>query len=167
MIQTQASVFDGIADANIYDRGRFAEPNFNGVVRITKTIYKQTRAKGTAFIVELEVEESNLEAHPVGSKMSWYQSMNDMDVALSAVLEWVAACLGMEKHQKAEIKELQTKKNAATGRLVLAELLDEAVNKPDTNDFVGTKLRLSTILRKTKKDTDFTVYNFTPYSEAA
>jgi hypothetical protein len=50
---------------------------------------------------------------------------------------------------------------------VLAALLDEAVNKPDTNDFVGTKLRLSTILRKTKKDTDFTVYNFTPYSEAA
>jgi hypothetical protein len=167
MIQTQGSVWDGIEHANIYDRGRFAEPNFNGVVRVVKTIYKQTRASGVAFIVELEVEKTNLEAHPVGSKMSWYQGMNDLDIGLGAVLEWVAACLGMEKSHKAEIKELQTKKNPANGRPVLAELLDEACNKPDTNDFVGTRLRLSTRTRKTKKDTDFTVYDFTPYNEAA
>jgi len=160
MIQT-GSIWDGIQSANIYDRGRFAEPNFSGTVRVSKTIYKQTRAKGVAFIVELDVEESNLEAHPVGSKMSWYQSMNDKDVAFSAVLEWVAACLGFEKHHKEDIEQLKTGKNSE-GKLVLIELLDEAITKPDANEFIGTRLRLSTRLRKTKENKDFTVYDFAP-----
>jgi hypothetical protein len=167
MIQT-GSVWDGIEKANVYERGRFFEAGFNGIVRVSKTIYKQTRAKGVAFIVELDVEETNMpDQHPVGSKGSWYQSMNDKDVAFSAVLEWVAACLEIGKHQKEEIEQLKTGKNEETGKLVLIELLDHAINAPDTNEFVGTRLRLSTRMRKTKANTDFTVYDFTPFAVAA
>lgn len=161
MIANNSSIWDGIEQAEIYERGRYVEPNFVGLVCITKTEYKVTRAKGTAFIVEMEVEETNLEAHPVGSKISWYQSLNDKDIAFSAILEWAAACVGIRKHQKEEIAALK-KVDPTTGRSVIKDVMKEATDKPTDNDFIGTKLRLQTVQTKTKKNTDFTRYEFAP-----
>lgn len=161
MIGNNSSVWDGIENAEVYERGRYVEPNFSGTVRITKTEYKVTRAKGTAFIVEMEVEESNLDAHPVGSKISWYQSLNDKDIAFSSILEWAAACVGLHKHNKDEIAKLKVV-NPQTGKSLIRELLSDATEKPTDNDFIDVRLRLQTVPTKTRKNTDFTRYEFSP-----
>jgi hypothetical protein len=147
-------IFDGVGDAKLFERGRFFKPDFDGVVVVKRTIAKQTRAKGPAFIVEMEVLESNHPEHPVGFRGSWFQKLNDKDIAYSALKAWAAACFKFHSHQQAAIDEQLAP--------VLDDLLNNAAASPDNNDFVGVRLRLVTTLRKTREDKDFTTYDFAP-----
>lgn len=150
------SIWDGIENAQIFDRGKYVKANFSGVIVVRSTIAKTTRAQGLAFIVEMEILETNMsEEHAVGSKATWFQKMSDKQVAFSAVLEWAAACIGVRANEKDRIE--------SEVRPVIKELMDYATTNPTNNEFVGTKLRLDAVATKTKKDSDFTRYDFTPY----
>jgi hypothetical protein len=152
------NMFKGLGDADIFQRGKFFQPDFDGIVIIRKTILKNTRAKGLAFIVEFEVKTSNLvDKHPVGSKGSWFQKLQDTTVAFPAIRAWAAACAGYETNQIAEINA-----DEALRSPVLDELVNDAVSSPDNNDYCGVELRLVTTLVKTKEKTDFTRYDFSP-----
>lgn len=148
-------LWDGIEDAEIFERGKYMEANFIGVVEIKKTIAKETLKSGTAFIVEMEVIKTNMpDKHPVGQKVTWFQGLKDKTVAFPAIAQWAAACLGFQPNDKEKVKtEVQP---------LLPSAMKEATDSPDDNPFIGVQLKLSTFTRKTKKGVDFTVYDFEP-----
>ena len=152
-------VWDGIEDAETFERGNYVKGGFIGVVEIKKTIVKQTRASGPAFIVEMEVIETNMEEHPVGQKVTWFQKLTDKDVAFPSVAEWAAAVAGLDPNNKEVVKTEVSP--------VLKEAMDHATNNPSDNDFIGQKVRLQTDQIKTKNDRDFTRYTWQPYEAAA
>lgn len=152
-----SSIWDGIEDAEIFERGNYVKPGFDGIVEMRRTIAKSTLKTGLAFIVEMRALESNLTDHPVGSKLTWFQKMTDKTVAFPAVKAWVAACLGLEAHQKEEIERDVSPH--------VKELMKQATDNPDANDFVGIKLRLRTTQVKTQKGLDFTRYDFSPTAQ--
>jgi hypothetical protein len=154
------NMFSGLGNAEVFQRGKFFQPDFDGIVIIRKTILKNTRAKGIAFIVEFEVKTTNHDKHPVGSKGSWFQKLQDTTVAFPAIRAWAAACAGYETNQIAEINE-----DPALRSPILDELVNDAVSSPDDNDYCGVELRLVTTQVKTTKNTDFTRYDFSPVAD--
>lgn len=153
-------LWDGIENAEIFDRGNYFKPGFIGVVKILKTLAKETRNSGLAFIVEMEVVESNNPDDPPGKKKTWYQSLVKKDVAFPAVAAWAAACVGYDPSQKEILK--------AEVFPVLKDLMSAATDSPEKNDFIGLLVRLETEKTITKeKKQDFTRHNFAPYKKAA
>jgi len=153
-------LWDGIENAEIFERGNYIKPGFNGVVEIMRTIGKETRASGLAFIVELKIVQTNMpDDHPVGQKGTWFQKMTDRAVAFPAVAAWAAACAGYEPHEKERIKQDVMPH--------LRETMKHATDNPGDNDFIGAKLRLVTVGITTKKDADFTRYDFAPFNNGA
>ncbi len=151
-----ADLWDGIEDAELFERGKYMEANFIGEVEIKKTLAKETLKNGMAFIVEMVVLETNMpDKHPKGQKVTWYQGLKDKTVAFPAIAAWAAACLGFHPNSdKSKIKdEVQP---------LLPAAMKEATDSPEDNPFIGVRLKLSTFMRKTKKGLDFTVYDFEP-----
>ncbi len=153
MIST--SVWDGIENAEVFERGRYVTANFQGVVRVKRTIWKQTRAQGFAFIVEFDVLETNMpEEHAVGSKLTWFQKAQDRATFLSNVLGWAASCVGCPP----------TKQNIdALDKAQVKYALDVAVANPDANPFIGITVRLFGTPTTTRAGNPFTRYDFAPY----
>jgi hypothetical protein len=145
----------GIGSAEIFERGRYFTAGFKGLVLIKRTIVRDTRGKGMAFICEMEVVTTNMPAeHPIGSKGTWFQKLVDRDIAFPAIAAWAAACAGYEPHQREAIK--------ADVMPLLQDLMKEATDSPDANTFTGTTLLLETVQVTTKKNTPFTRYDFSP-----
>lgn len=158
--EKMADMWDGIEDAEIFERGKYMEPNFVGVVEIQKTIAKETLKNGMAFIVEMLVVETNMpDKHPKDQRVTWYQSLKDKTVAFPAIAAWSAACLGfMPGRDKEAIKtDVQP---------LLPAAMKEATDNPDNNPFIGVRLKLKTWQKKTLKGGDFTVYDFEPLAAA-
>lgn len=152
-------LWDGIEDAELFERGVYLKPNFVGMVEVERTILKRTRAIGDAFIVEMRVIETNMpEEHPVGQKVSWFQKLADKDVAFPAIKAWAAACAGYKMTQKDAIEEEVSP--------VLKEMMELATDKPDANDFIGIQLHVETVQVKTRADKDFTRHNWEPVAAA-
>ena len=159
-------LWDGIENAEIFERGNYLPPGFRGVVEVKRTLAKETRKSGLAFIVELRVVEvdspgdEDHELSPVreGEKRTWFQKMTNKDVAFPAVAAWAAACAGYDPTDKNAVKEAVMPHLRAT--------MKHATDNPEDNDFVGVKLRLSCVATITKeKQADFTRYDFSPYGE--
>ena len=148
-------LWSGIADAELFERGKYLSANFIGEVEVEKTLVKTTRAIGDAFIVEMRVIETNMpDEHPVGQKVSWFQKLQDKDVAFPSIKAWAAACAGFHPNQKDEIEE--------EIEPLLEEMMEEATDKPDDNDFVGIRLHVETFKILTKNGRDFTRHNWEP-----
>jgi hypothetical protein len=153
---TTASLWEGIGNAEIYDRGKYFKPGFQGIVIVKKTLAKETRKSGMAFIVELEVATTNmLEQHSVGSKGTWFVKLIDKDVAFPNIATWAAACCGVEGKDNIKKEVLP----------ILKDLMTYATDHPDANEFIDVKVYLSTEGVKTKADTDFTRYDFSPIAQ--
>lgn len=145
---TVKSVWDGFEKAEIFGRGRYFKPDFDGVILVKKTFLQSTRNKGPAFIVDFEVLETNHDSHPVGAKQNWYVGMLQ-DSAFSNILGWAAACQGLEKEDITDEVKLELK-----------DMVNRACDNPENNDFIDCKIRLCTRLVKTKTGGDFTVHDF-------
>jgi len=148
-------LFEGIEDAEIFERGKFLPAGFVGVLEVKRTLAKDSIKSGMGFIVEFEVIASNREDVPVGSKATWWQGMKDRTVAFPAIKEFVAVLSGFERHQKDEI-------NAEVSP-VLAQLLDHATENPDSNDLIGQRIQCETANKRTRNDRDFTLHLWSPY----
>lgn len=150
-------IFDGIGDAELFERGKFLVGNFRGLLEVKRTIAKETRNSGTGFIVEFEVHETNNPAeHAKGSKCTWFQKMG-VDGAQSSVKAWAAAVCGFASHEKDRIeKELSPH---------LAQTLEHATDNPADNDLTGQFVRVETMMVVTKKGNDFTRHDWSPYDE--
>jgi len=153
-------LFDGIEDAEIFERGKFLPPAFVGVLEVKRTIAKESIKSGVGFIVEFEVIESNVpDKVPVGSKATWWQGMTDRTVAFPAIKEFVAVLSGFERHQKQEIE--------AEVSPVIRGVLDHATEHPDDNDLIGCRIVCETVNKRTKNDRDFTLHLWSPYKPPA
>jgi len=161
------SLFAGLRDAKTFDRGTFLKAG-QYEVRVKKAIYKKTRAKGDAFILEFTIEKSNYEEakkralagltgaaidlqaiektlpNAPGSTASWYQSMQDMDIGFGALKSFAANILGQKPEDPEFIDAVEGFMNAVVAEGVIN----------------GMRIPVEVVTVKTKKDTDFSVHNW-------
>lgn len=149
-------IFKGMAKAKVTGpREKYLVADFDGDVKVVETLLKETRAKGDAFIVTLEIVTTNKEdEHPVGSRAAWYVSLQDKDIAFSNMLGFMGALGGMSDSE--EIEENGEE---------LTSMLEEAIDSPDDNDLIGEVVHVKTLLVKTKADKDFTRHEWSPNTE--
>jgi hypothetical protein len=164
---TTNNLFAGLKSAKAFDRGTFLKPG-QYEVRVKRAIFKKTRAKGDAFILEFVIERSTYEVdkkkaitalgsnpynlqdlektlpNPVGSTASWYQSLQDIDIGFGALKSFAANILG----QKTEDPEFI---EAVEG------FMNSVVNEGVIN---GMLIPVEVVLVKTKKDTDFSLHKW-------
>jgi hypothetical protein len=151
-------LFDNIGDAEIFERGKYLNGGFRGVLEVKRTIAKETIKSGIGFIVEFAIVETNMpDPHPVGSKATWFQKMSDKTVAFPSIKAFAAAVAGYESHQTAEIDDEVSPH--------LQALLQHATDNPADNDLVGQLVRVETEQVKTRNDRDFTRHTWGPYVE--
>jgi hypothetical protein len=159
-------LWKGIGNAKIFDRGNYVSGGFKGVVQVKRTIAKPTRGSGLAFIVEMQVVETNMpKEHPVGAKVTWFQKMVDLDIAFPAIKVWAAACVGLGVSQKDEIEEKLGGLDE-NGESVLELLMAHATDNEDNNDFIDILLGLETVQITTRNNKPFTRYDFSPVEQA-
>jgi hypothetical protein len=169
-----SNLFAGLREARTFERGTFLKPG-QYEVRVKRAIFKKTRAKGDAFILEFTIEKSEYEnkkkaaitalgstpyslqdldktlPNQVGSSASWYQSMQDIDIGFGALKSFAAAILG----QKAEDPEFI---EAVEG------FMNGVVNEGVINNMV---IPVEVVVVKTKKDTDFSLHRWGQIVEQA
>lgn len=146
--------FDGIENANVFERGAYLPPGGKYLLSIVRILTKQTRQSGPAFIAEFEVLESDHDEVPVGAKRSWFQKLQDTDVAFPALLEFFGALYGYDPTNKEELAELKSK---IKGIIKLATSYEgPAAGHPCH----GQKIKCETWQKETKKGNDFTVHSW-------
>ena len=161
------NLFAGLKNAKTYERGVWLKEGIYEV-RVQRAIFKQTRTKGQAFILEFAVEKSNYETakqraldslkgqqfnlvelekllpNTPGSKASWYQSLQDVDIGFGSLKGFAANILG-EKPEDPEFIE------AVEG------FLNAVVNDGIINDKL---IPVEVVTVKTKKNEDFSRHNW-------
>lgn len=151
--------FDGIEDADIFERGKYLNPGFEYGLEVQKILVKDTRKSGKAFIVEFKVLESNDPDTKVGVKRTWFQKMIDKDIAFPAIKEFMAALLGYAPQDK-ERWDRFNKLISPT----LKAAIKEYENIEDSPLF-GTTVWVETSSKLTKeKQQDFTVHDWKTWS---
>lgn len=162
-----SNLFAGLKQAKTFERGTFLKPG-TYMVRVGRAIFKKTRAKGDAFILEFKIEQSNyddakkraiaaLGAAPVnqqelektlpnqpGTTASWYQSLQDQDIGFGALKSFAASILGQKPEDPEFIEAVEGFMNSVVN--------DGAIN--------GMLLPVEVVQVKTKKDTDFSLHRW-------
>lgn len=166
-------LFDGIAEAELFERGRYLPPGFHGVLEVKRTIAKETVRSGIGFIVEFEVmrvdrpgqgynpgdADNKVDKHelaPVvkGEKRTWFQKMGDKTVAFPSIKAWAAAVSGYAAHEKDAIESEVAPH--------LESVLTHATDNPADNDFVGCRVEVDTSKTTTRNDREFTRHEWIP-----
>lgn len=164
---TTSNLFAGLREAKTFERGTWLKEG-TYAVRVKRAIFKKTRAKGDAFIMEFTIEQSNydeqkrkaitaLGSNPynlqdlektlpnqAGSTASWYQSLKDIDIGFGALKSFAADILG----QKPDDPEFI---DAVEG------FMNSVVNEGALN---GMLIPVEVVTIKTKKDEDFSLHRW-------
>lgn len=99
-------IFDGLKEAKVFENGRKLPPG-DHVVKIIKCLEQRSARSGVSlYIVEYELVSTNSKDGEVGSKYSWVQDGKDVNVAQSAIKQFVFAVMKADK-QKAPDKYKQ------------------------------------------------------------
>ncbi len=144
-------MFEGIGEAEVFDRGRYLEEG-RYTLEIRKALLKETRKSGNAVIVEFNVLESTDEdAHPIGSKATWFQGLKDKSVSFGSLKDFCMKLVGV--NQK---KDPEGYKDFCEG---LQEMLLEATEKfsgaDDTHPWHGMKIKVDVVKTETQKGGEF------------
>lgn len=167
IMSNTSNLFAGLRSAKTFERGTFLKAG-NYEVRVKRAIFKKTRTKGDAFILEVTVEKSTYETdkkkaiaafgqnpfnlqdlekllpNPEGTTASWYQSLQDLDIGFGALKSFAASILG-QKPEDPEFVE------AVEG------FMNSVVNEGVIN---GMLIPVEVVQVKTKKDTDFSLHKW-------
>jgi hypothetical protein len=166
------NLFAGLKSAKTFERGTFLKAGASGStayeVRVKRAIFKKTRTKGDAFILEFTIEKSSYEAdkkkaiaafgtnpfnlqelekllpNPPGTTASWYQSLQDLDIGFGALKSFAASILGEKPEDPKFIEEVEGFMNGVVN--------DGVIN--------GMLLPVEVVQIKTKKDTDFSLHKW-------
>lgn len=142
----------GLRNAQVFEKGVYLQPG-NFKLQITTCLTKKTLQSGNAFIAEFKVlESSDPQAHPVGSKATWYQGIDNILVAYPSLKTFVYSVLGFSYPRDKE-------KCLAEVDPVIEDLLDEAIDK---GAFNGKTVEVQTYLKKKEGKQDFTVHVWLP-----
>jgi|SRR5271157_845872 len=161
------NLFAGLKSAKTFERGTFLKPG-TYAVRVKRAIFKKTRTKGDAFILEFTVEQSTYEVdkkkaiaafgtnpfnmqelekllpNPEGSTASWYQSLQDIDIGFGALKSFAASILGQKTEDPEFIEAVEGFMNSVVNEGVIDGML----------------LPVEVVQVKTKKDTDFSLHKW-------
>ena len=164
---TTSNLFAGLRDAKTFDRGTWLKAG-QYEVRVKRAIFKKTRAKGDAYILEFVVEKSTYEVdkkkaiaafgttpfdmkelekalpNQVGTTASWYQSLKDMDIGFGALKAFAASILGQKPEDPEFIEAVEGFMNAVVN--------EGAIN--------GMLIPVEVVTVKTKADTDFSLHKW-------
>lgn len=166
-IMTTGNLFRGLREAKVFERGSFLKEGLYEV-RVKRAIYKKTRAKGDAFILEFGVEKSNYEEkkksaiaafgttpyslaelekllpNQPGTTASWFQSMQDPEIGFGALKDFAASILGQKPDDPEFVDAVEGFMNSVVS--------DGVIN--------GMLIPVETYMKKTKKEGDFTVHKW-------
>ena len=161
------SLFSGLKSAKTFDRGTFLKAG-QYQVRVKRAIFKKTRSKGDAFILEVTVEKSDYEdlkkkaiaalgSNPYnlqelektlpnapGSSASWYQGLSDIDIGFGALKSFAATILG-EKPEDPEFIEM------------VEGFMDSVVNQGTLN---GMLIPVEVVMVQTRQDKPFSLHKW-------
>ena len=140
------SLFKGLRDAKTFERGTFLKPG-SYEVRVKRAIFKKTRTKGDAYILEFTIERSTYETdkkkaiaaygsnpfnmqdlekllpNPVGTTASWYQSLQDLDIGFGALKSFAASILGQKSEDPEFIEAVEGFMNSVVNEGVINGML--------------------------------------------
>lgn len=154
--QSMADLFDGLKGAKVLMRSKSMEDGFEGRVKIKKIEAQSTR-NGPKLFVKYEVVESNdPEQWPAGLERTWKQGFTTSagpEPALNNMLAFAVACAGIPADEEDQIEEF---KDTAT------EMLKEAIQRPEENDFIDVVLGLTTEKVQTREGRDFMTHTWSP-----
>lgn len=153
-------LFSGIEKKEVSKKGVWLTPGAIYDLEVETMLVKKTRSSGHAVIVEFRVlsvtgSEEAIDKHPVGSRATWFQSLQDEDIGLSSCKGFMAALLG-EDPEDEEFNE------------GLEELMEQATDKVKDGEehmFKGDKIRVETSSTVTKKGGDFTIHHWMTHPE--
>lgn len=164
---TTSNLFAGLREAKTFERGVWLKEG-TYEVRVKRALFKKTRAKGDAFIMEFTIEKSSYEeqkrkaiaafgATPFsmqelektlpnqpGSTASWYQSLKDIDIGFGALKSFAASILGQKPEDPEFIEAVEGFMNAVVN--------EGAIN--------GMLIPVEVVTIKTKKDEDFSLHKW-------
>jgi hypothetical protein len=160
---TTGNLFRGLREAKTFERGTFLKEGIYEV-RVKRAIFKKTRVKGDAFIMEFTVEKSNYEEakkkaiaafgsspynlqdlekvlpNQPGTTASWYQSLSDPDIGFGELKAFAASILGHKPEDPEFVEAVEGFMNAVVSDGVINEEL----------------IPVETTMTKTKSEKDFT-----------
>jgi hypothetical protein len=167
-----SNLFAGLKTAKTFERGTFLKTGASGSamyeVRVKRAIFKKTRTKGDAFILEFTVEKSSYETdkrkaiaafgsnpfnmqelekllpNAEGTTASWYQSLQDQDIGFGALKSFAASILGQKPEDPEFVEAVEGFMNSVVN--------DGAIN--------GMLIPVEVVQVKTKKDTDFSLHKW-------
>lgn len=154
--------FSGMRTAKVFEKGipllRNQKEGFQAsfLLEITKCeVIKRARGKGEAFIATFKVLESTCTdpaaGSPVGSTRTWFQSLQDADIAFGALLSFCAAVSGVDPSDKEKVD--------AEVRPECEDVMEAAADKKQ-QIFAGKRVRVDCVMIKTQEDKDFTRHNW-------
>ena len=141
-----SNLFAGLKSAKTFERGTFLKAG-NYEVRVKRAIFKKTRTKGDAFILEVTVEKSAYEAekkkaiaafgsnpfslqdlektlpNQPGTTASWYQSLQDLDIGFGALKSFAASILGQKPEEPEFIEAVEGFMNSVVNEGVINGML--------------------------------------------
>lgn len=154
---SNANLWAGLNNAPTFERGTFFKPGTYDL-QIDKIQLKQSQKSGLIFLVETEIVTSNNPDHAVGSSATWIQKMVDKNIALPAVKGFLYALLSLDAHTDAS-------RIATEFDPYLEQAMDRITS--EHNPFSGWYIHLEATMKKTQRQTDFTVHNWQPFQYAA
>jgi len=147
------SVFKGIESVKAGFGTGFYFLEGDYVVRVKRVFVKRSRQDALMFIVECAVLSSTNPQRPEGCEPNWVNKITGNDSALPNIKGFLAACGGADPTNEAAVEALG----------ITSEDVDAAVS--DENPLAGTLVKLHAFIKKTKKDTDFTVHDWSPVDQ--
>lgn len=154
-------LFDGMAKAEIFGKGNYLEEGL--YVLESKNFFVKEGHKGTSFVSEFTVVESNNAAHPAGSTASWVINF-DNDYIFGNISELVIALLGQENTRENQVDaafrdEVELITRAVCGSKKAQEALGGNYSEGMLN---GIRVKVETKKKATQKGGEYTAHKWSP-----
>lgn len=158
--------FSGIGETELYTQGTYLSPGGMYELEVQNMLVKKTRKSGLGFIVEFKVLSASGEGgekHAPGSSATWFQKMQDEDIAFPSIKRFFVALENIDMNDP-EAKE-DFNNNVET-------LLDEATSwqpedQDDEHPWKGARVMCETYTKITKvKKQEFTQHNWSAAEDA-
>lgn len=151
-----------INEAETYNRNKYITPG-EYVVKVDSCVQKKMRSGGSAYIVECDVlESSNLQEHPLGSKVSFFVDLNN-DSAAQNLKKLGLALLGIDMSDVEKVKKVCAEPKDG-GLSLLCQALEAST---ESQKLRGREFAVSAEIVTTKRGTPFTATNYRPVRKQA
>lgn len=147
-----------VGQAQVFGRGRYLKDG-RYTLRFLKMYTIETRKSGHALVAEFNVESSNNDEIPEGTKRNWYQSLGDKDIAFPAVKEFMLSLLNVDQEDEDEMEEFDSKLDVRLEKYSDSKWQNLDAKKHPLH---GRLINCECYIKETKKGGEFTVHDWSP-----